>query len=40
MPFFKIIASEIGDDAGPFVIRSNTGAILATGVTRQQLLDI
>jgi hypothetical protein len=39
MPFFKIIASEIGDDAGPFVIKSNTGAILATGVTRQQLLD-
>jgi hypothetical protein len=39
MPFFKIIASEIGDDAGPFIIRSNTGAILASGVTRQQLLD-
>jgi hypothetical protein len=39
MPFYKIIASEIGDDAGPFVIKSNTGAILATGVTRQQLLD-
>jgi hypothetical protein len=39
MAFFKIIATEIGDDAGPFVLRSNTGAILATGVTRQQLLD-
>jgi hypothetical protein len=39
MPFFKIIATTIGNDAGPFVIRSNTGAILATGVTRQQLLD-
>jgi fibronectin-binding autotransporter adhesin len=39
MPFYKIIASQIGNDAGPFVIKSNTGAILATGVTRQQLLD-
>jgi hypothetical protein len=39
MPFYKIIASVIGDDAGPFVIKSNTGAILATGVTKQQLLD-
>jgi hypothetical protein len=39
MAFYKIIASQIGADAGPFIIRSNTGAILATGVTRQQLLD-
>jgi hypothetical protein len=39
MAFYKIIASQIGADAGPFIIRSSTGAILATGVTRQQLLD-
>jgi hypothetical protein len=39
MAFFKIIASTLGADTGPFVIKSNTGAILATGVTRTQLLD-
>jgi hypothetical protein len=39
MAFFKIIASELGDDTGPFVIKSNTGATLATGVSRTQLLD-
>jgi hypothetical protein len=39
MAFFKIIASELGDDTGPFVIKSNTGVTLATGVSREQLLD-
>jgi hypothetical protein len=38
MAFFKIIASLIGSDAGPFVIKTNTGQVLATGVTRAQLL--
>ena len=38
MAFYKIIASTLGTDTGPFVIKSNTGAILATGVTRAQLL--
>jgi hypothetical protein len=39
MAFYKILAETLGDDTGPFVIKSQTGAILATGVTRQQLLD-
>jgi hypothetical protein len=38
MAIYKIIASTLGTDTGPFVIKSNTGAILATGVTRAQLL--
>lgn len=38
MATYKILASEIGTDAGPFVIKTNSGAILATGVTRAQLL--
>jgi hypothetical protein len=38
MAYYKILASALGSDTGPFVIKSNTGAILATGVTRAQLL--
>ena len=39
MPAYKLLATEIGNDAGPFDIKTNTGAVLATGVTRLQLLE-
>jgi hypothetical protein len=39
MPAYKLLATEIGDDAGPFDIKTNTGTVLATGVTRLQLLE-
>jgi hypothetical protein len=39
MAYFKLIATAVGVDAGPFTIKSNTGAILATGVTGLQLLS-
>ena len=39
MPIFKIIASNIGNDAGPFTIKNNLGQVVATGVTRLQLLN-
>jgi hypothetical protein len=39
MPIFKIIASQIGNDAGPFTIKNNLNQVIATGVTRLQLLN-
>lgn len=39
MAYFKLIATEVGTDAGPFTIKSDTGAVLATGVTGVQLLS-
>jgi hypothetical protein len=39
MPIFKIIATQIGNDAGPFTIKNNLGQVIATGVTRLQLLN-
>lgn len=39
MPIYKIIASQIGDDAGPFTIKNNLGQVIATGITREQLLN-
>ena len=39
MPLFKILASQIGSDAGPFTIKNNLGQVIATGVTRLQLLN-
>jgi hypothetical protein len=37
--WFKLAFASGETYTGPFVIKSQTGAILATGVTRQQLLD-
>ena len=39
MPIFKITASQIGNDAGPFTIKNNLNEVIATGVTRLQLLN-
>jgi hypothetical protein len=39
MPIFKITASQIGNDAGPFIIKNNLNQVIATGVTRLQLLN-
>jgi hypothetical protein len=38
MAFYKVIGDEIGLSTGPFTIKTNTGATLATGVTRLQIL--
>lgn len=38
MAFYKIIGNTIGNDAGPFTIKTNAGVTLATGVTRLQIL--
>jgi hypothetical protein len=38
MAYFKLIATQVGTGAGPFTIKSNTGAVLVTGVTGAQLL--
>lgn len=39
MPIFKITASQIGNDAGPFTIKNNLNQVIVTGVTRLQLLN-
>lgn len=38
MKTFLITYEAIGDDAGPFTIKDSTGATVATGITRAQLL--
>lgn len=38
MAFYKIIGDELGLGTGPFIIKTNTGVTLATGVTRLQIL--